>query len=97
MNNKKQIILLIIILILAISIGIGLFSFLRYAKNINKKYHLENRTVKLNSSLDDIKKEYSKFKDCKLNLDKVDTSKIGKYEYTIKCEKTSSKAYIYVK
>ncbi len=96
MSKNQERILMIIIMLVAILVGVGLYAFLRYAKDINKKYHIEDKHIKINSSLDDIKKEYNKYKDCKLNLDKVDVSKIGKYEYSIKCKKISSKAYIYV-
>ena len=96
-DTKSQILLLIIIFIISVLIGIGLFAFLRYAKNIDKKYNLKDRTIKLNSNLDGIEKEYSKYKDCKIDLSKVNVDEIGKYEYSIKCKKKSSKAYIYVK
>lgn len=83
-NNKRKIILIILILILIVFIGGGLYYFLKYAKENVNSSELETKVVELGTKKEDIK-----INGCKLNLDKVDFNKIGKYTYTAKCDKKS--------
>ena len=96
-KNRKTF-LIIGIFILIVLFGTGLFCFLRFAKE-QKNIKLKNDTIELGSKLNKDIRHYvdGNSKNCKINLKNVDVNKVGKYKYTVKCNKLDFKATIEVK
>lgn len=93
-NEKKKNIALIVILILVVLFGIGLYLFLKYAK----ESMIKDKTVKLNSTLSTNIDDYMKnTKNCSLDITGVDTTKKGKYKYYVRCKRKTYEATIEVK
>ena len=97
-SEQKKSIGVTIIIILVVLFGIGLFLFLRYAKE-NVNFKLDNKTIKLNSTLSNDINDYMEKnnKNCKLDISEVNTKKVGKYKYYVKCKKKTYEATIEVK
>lgn len=83
-KEKKSIktILIGLILVLIIFIGLGLFYFLKFAKENTEEQIKEVKVIELGT-----KKEEVKEKGCKLNLDNVNFEKTGKYDCSAICDK----------
>ena len=93
-SEKKKNIAIVIILIIVVLFGIGLYFFLKYAKDSM----IKDKTVKLNSKLSTNIDDYMKnTKNCTLDLSEVNTSKKGKYKYYVKCKRKTYEATIEVK
>ena len=97
-NNNKKVFLICLVFVLIIFFGAGLYFFLRFAKE-HKKIDIKNDIVELGTTLNKDIRHYmdGNTKNCKINLDGVDTNKIGKYKYSIKCGKITTEAKIEVK
>lgn len=95
-KNKKNIII-ILIMVLIILFGIGLYIFLKFAKENTKEHKLDDKIVELGNNLDKNVNNYINEKECELNIKNVNKDKIGKYKYTIKCNKKNYYGYIIVK
>ena len=98
-NNKNGKVYIIIgIFIIILLFGIGLFLFLRFAKN-QRKLNLKKDIAELGQPLNKDVRHYldGNPKDCKINLEKVDINKIGKYEYTVECKDINATSTIEVK
>lgn len=84
-NNKSKkikLVLILLIIFLTLAIGVGLFLFLKFAKdNVNIADKVKNISIELGTNEEDIKIE-----GCKLNLNKVNLEKVGKYNYTADCK-----------
>ncbi len=100
-SNKKTLILLLI-LILIIAIGLGIYYFLTLAKN-STKISITTKEVKvelgsaLSTNIDDYVtvSGYDKTS-CTIDLDKIDTEKVGTYKYTITCGKENQDGIVMV-
>lgn len=94
-----KILWIILILLLIVGIGVGLYYFLVYAKNNTQDtVLLEDKTVELGEDLNEDIRTYAKnANDCSIDLSNVDVSKIGKYEYKVKCSKKEYTANVEVK
>ena len=94
-ENGKINIKIILILVLIILMGVGLYFFLSYAKkNVDNQIKLEEITIELGQKLEESNIDY---KDCKVDLSKVNSEKVGKYEYSVECENRKYTSYIHVK
>lgn len=87
-KNYIQVIFIILILLLIILFGIGLFLFLRFARDNTKDVNLNYIEVEVGTTLSTDIKDYANVaKKCKLDTSGVDTNTEGKYKYNIKCNK----------
>lgn len=94
--NYKAV-LLLLILLLIILFGIGLYSFLKFAKeNVNNSI-IPDKKIEISSNINDFKLELQKdYNNCEYNLDKINNNKLGKYNYNIKCKRKKYKGIVQV-
>lgn len=92
--DKKKNFLIFLIIIIVIVFGVGLFLFLRFAKeNV-----LENKIINIGDKVDtDINNYVKNNKKCTLDVSNVDSSKKGTYKYYVKCKNKTFKGTIEVK
>ena len=97
-KSSSKLPLIIIIFTMIILFGIGLFLFLRFAKD-QGNLKLKKDIAELGEPLNKDIRHYldGNPKDCKIDLSSVDTNKIGKYEYTVTCKSIKEKSTIEVK
>lgn len=96
-HGSIKIFVLVLIMILILLFGIGLYAFLKFAKENTKEYKLDDKIVELGNNLDKNVNNYINDENCKINLNAVKEDAIGKYKYTIKCKKKNYYGYIIIK
>ena len=89
--NIKFILFIILIIVIIGLIGLGIYFYLSSTKNVAQNAVVtKNVEVNIGDKLSLKLEDYAEFKDikatnCILNIKDVDTSKAGKYNYSIKC------------
>ena len=95
-NNKKQkkgmnkTLFIILIIGLLGAVGAGVYWYLSLPKTPDVTIETKDITYELNEEISTSVEDYATIKgtnasNCTLNTDKIDTTKIGQYEYTITC------------
>lgn len=87
-KGKLKYFLIVLIIILIGAMGYGIYYFLTFAKDVNEKnLKLNEIKIELGSKVsDDINDYVEDKKDCKLNTEDIDSTKVGKYTYKIICD-----------
>ena len=89
--NLKFVLFIFLIVIIIGLIGFGIYFYLSSTKEVAKKAVItKNLKVSIGEKLSLNLDDYAEFKDikatnCVLNIKNIDTSKVGKYKYIIKC------------
>lgn len=99
-NNKRgsiKILVIILIMILILLFGVGLYFFLRYAKETTKEIKINDKVVELGTKINRNVEDYVDGKNCKIDFSNIKENDIGKYKYTVKCSKKNYFGYIVIK
>lgn len=102
-SKKKNVLFIILVIIFILAIGGLIFYYLHVSKgSIGNAVETKELQFELGKSLPTDINEYATFKsisgsNCILNVNNVDTSKAGTYEYTITCGNNTYKGNIVIK
>lgn len=106
-NNKKKkkgmnkVLFVILIIVLLGAVGAGVYWYLNIPKTPDVNIDNKDLVLELNEDVPTSIEDYATISgtnvsNCTLNTESVDTTKVGQYEYTIKCGELEKKGKVFV-
>lgn len=101
-KQSKRPIVIVLLAVLVFAVGLGVYFLLVGAKGFSKKSITPKEIhIELGSSLSSRVEDYAVIsgynkKNCSIDLNTVDSSKVNTYEYTVTCKKAKAKGLVIV-